>query len=147
MSVATVRCCLAAMRAGEIRDEELVPLTEGARRRATQGIDRESVLHAYRIGARALCEEIVGTLAVGGTVAERDTVAMAAWVLEFADRISAASAAAYSHEVARMNSAPEQQHLSQLFDAVLAGTWAEHHRRTDAFAIAHCVAVARARGV
>ncbi|MGW3954237.1 PucR family transcriptional regulator [Streptomyces sp. NPDC004752] len=145
VSADTVRCCLAAMRTGQLRDEELVPLTEGARRRAMQGIDREAVLRAYRIGARVLCEEIVGTLAVGRTVAERDIGAMAAWVLEFADRISAACAEAYSDEVARMSRAPEQQHRSQLFDAVLAGTWAEHHRRTDAFAIPHCVAVAQVR--
>ncbi|MCQ8186696.1 PucR family transcriptional regulator [Streptomyces rugosispiralis] len=141
----TVRCCLEAMRRGRLREEELMSLTEGARRRAAQGINREAVLRAYRVGARVLCEEIVSTLAADSAVGERDIGAAAAWVLEFADLVCVAAAAAYSDEVARMARAPERYHRSQLLDAVLAGTWTERHRQTDTFAVPHCVAVAQIR--
>lgn len=146
VSAATVRCCLNAMQTGELHDEDFVPMIEGARRRAVQGIDREAVLRAYRVGVQVFWREVTATLAVTGTTSEHDLASMAAFVLEFADRISTEVAAAYADQALRDGRIMEQRHRTQLFDAVLAGTLAEHHRGVDAFAAKHCVAVAEVHG-
>ncbi|MEZ0109841.1 hypothetical protein ABH920_003855 [Catenulispora sp. EB89] len=146
VSAATVRCCLNAMRTGELRDEDFVPMIEGARRRALQGIDREAVLRAYRLGVQVFWREVTGTLAVTGTTSDHDLASMAAFVLEFADRISTEVAAVYADQSPRDARVMEQRPRTRLFDAVLAGTVADHHRGVDAFAAKHCVAVAEVRG-
>lgn len=145
VSAATVRCCLNAMRTGELRDEDFVPMIEGARRRAVQGIDREAVLRAYRVGVQVFWREVTAILSAAGTTSDHDLAAMAAFVLEFADRISTEVAAAYTQQAILDGRILEQRYRTQLFDAVLAGTLADHHRGADAFAAKHCVVVAEVR--
>src|SRR6185312_4335318 len=130
-------CCLNAMQTGELHDEDFVPMIEGARRRAVQGIDREAVLRAYRVGVQVFWREVTAMLAVTGTTGDHDLASMAAFVLEFADRISTEVAAAYADQALRDGRIMEQRHRTQLFDAVLAGTLDEHHRGVDAFAAKH----------
>lgn len=146
VSAATVRCCLNAMQTGELRDEDLAPLLEGARRRAVQGIDREAVLRAYRVGVQVLWREVTGTLAVTGTTTDHDLASLAAFVLEFADRVSTEVAAAYADQALRDGRTMAQRHRTRLFDAVLAGTVRERHREVGAFRVKHCVMVAEMRG-
>ncbi|WP_194895394.1 PucR family transcriptional regulator [Catenulispora pinisilvae] len=146
VSVATVRCCLNAIRTGQLHDEDFVPLIEGARRRAVQGFGKEAVLRAYRLGVQVFWREVTEALADTGTASEHDLVSMAAAsVLEFADRISTEVAAAYAGQAGRDGRVMEQQYRSQLFESVLAGTLAEHHRGVDTFAVRHCVVVAEVR--
>ena len=133
VSAATVRYCLNAMQTGELREEDFAPMIEGARRRAVQGIGREAVLRAYRVGVQVFWREVTGTLAVTGTISDHDLASMAAFVLEFADRISTEVAAAYADQALRDGRLMEQRHRTQLFDAVLAGTVGEHHHGVGAF--------------
>ena len=110
VSAATVRCCLNAMQTGVLHDEDFVPMIEGARRRAVQGIDREAVLRAYRVGVQVFWREVTTTLAVTGTTSDHDLASMAAFILEFADRISTEVAAAYADQALRDGRIMEQRH-------------------------------------
>src|SRR5258708_13461729 len=62
VSGALVRAWLGVMSTGQpVNPDDLAPLREGARRRATQGIDLQSMLRAYRLGIRVMWTELVNS--------------------------------------------------------------------------------------
>ncbi len=143
VSAAMVRCWLTVMASGRPVDDELLePLTEGARRRAAQGIPLESMLRAYRIGVRVMWSEITASPACRGRALQEVMAPVATWVLDFADRITTAVAAAYTDEAAHV--AREREHRrSGLLNVILAGPGPEQRRGPDELAAPHCVVVAK----
>ncbi len=146
VSSALVRCWLTVMSTGvPVRDELLVPLLEGARRRAAQGFDLQSLLRAYRIGLRVMWSEITASQSwrrhpLQGALAE-----VATWVLGFADQISTGVAAAFMDEAARV--ARERAHRrSALLNVILAGPGSEHLDGPEELGAPHCVVIARVEG-
>jgi hypothetical protein len=142
VSAAIVRCWLTVMATGQPFDETLLePLVQGARRRAVQGIDMESMLRAYRIGVRVMWSEITASPACRNRGLEGVMASLATWVLDFADRITTTAAAAYTDEAAR--AAREREHRrSGLLNVILAGPGPERLRGPDELDVPHCVAVA-----
>lgn len=143
VSAAMVRLWLTVMATGRPVDQDLLlPMVEGARRRAAQGIDMESMLRAYRIGIRVMWSEIIASPIWQGRPLQHVMGAVATWALEFADRISTAVAAAYLDEVA--HAAREREHRrSSLLNVILAGPGGEAHQAPDELATPHCIVLAR----
>lgn len=143
VSSAMVRCWLTVLSTGEaVTPELLTPMMEGARRRAAQGVDLQSMLRAYRVGIRVMWSEITGSHvwrrgALEGTVAE-----LATWALDFGDKISTAVAAAYLDETEQI--AREREHRrSALLNVILSGPAAEPIDPPAELGRRHSVAVAR----
>jgi hypothetical protein len=143
VSAAMVRLWLTVMATGRPVDEDLLlPLAEGARRRAAQGIDMESMLRAYRIGIRVMWSEIIASPIWQVRPLQHVMGAVATWALEFADRISTTVAAAYLDEAA--HAAREREHRrSSLLNVILAGPGSETHQAPDELAAPHCVVLAQ----
>ncbi len=127
---------------GVLTDEEIVPVLEGARRRATQGIGLEPLLRAYRVGIRVMWTEIISAPIWKSSALESAMGPIATGALAFADRVTTAVAAAYLDEVAHL--AREREHRrSSLLNVILAGPMAEQHRALADLAEPHCVVVAQ----
>jgi len=143
VSATMVRLWLTVMATGQPVDEELLQLlSEGARRRAAQGIDLESMLRAYRIGIRVMWSEIIGSSAWHGRALQGVMGPVATWALEFADRISTSVAAAYLDEAAHV--AREREHRrSGLLNVILAGPGPEQRHAPEELAAPHCVVLAK----
>jgi hypothetical protein len=143
VSAAMVRLWLTVMATGHPVDERLLlPLVEGARRRAAQGIDMESMLRAYRIGIRVMWSEIIASPTARTRMQENVVGAVATWALEFADRISTAVAAAYLDEATHV--AREREHRrSSLLNVILSGPGAEQRPAPEDLDAPHCVVLAR----
>ena len=146
VSSALVRCWLTVMATGRsVADEMLQPLTEGARRRAAQGVDLHSLLKAYRIGIRVMWREITASPAWRARALQAVLADVATWVLDFADKICTAVAAAYLDETTHV--AREREHRrSALLNVILGDPSAEHLHHPDELALAHCVVVAKVPG-
>jgi hypothetical protein len=143
VSSALVRCWLGVMASGSAaRDEMLVPLREGARRRAAQGFDLQSLLRAYRIGIRVMWSEITASSVWRGRPLQSVLAQVGTWVLEFADQICTGVAAAFMDEAAQV--AREREHRrSALLNVILAGPGSEHLDGPAELSRPHCVVVAR----
>lgn len=142
VSCALVRCWLTVMATGgPARDELIIPLLEGARRRAAQGFDLQSLLRAYRIGIRVMWSEITASPVWKGRPLQGALAMVGTWVLGFADQICTGVAAAYMDETARV--ARELEHRrSALLNVILAGPGSEHLYGPDELQAPHCVVVA-----
>ncbi len=142
VSSALVRCWLTVMATGgPARDELLVPLLEGARRRVAQGFDMQSLLRAYRIGIRVMWSEITASPVWRGRPLQGALAMVGTWVLGFADQICTGVAAAYLDETARV--ARELEHRrSALLNIILAGPGSEHLHGPEELHGPHCVVVA-----
>jgi PucR C-terminal helix-turn-helix domain/GGDEF-like domain len=143
VSSALVRSWLTVMSRGESVDPELLaPMLEGARRRAAQGIDLQSMLRAYRVGIRVMWGEITASAVWHERRLEGVMAQVAAWALDYADKISTAVAAAYLEETEQL--AREREHRrSALLNAILAGPAGETIDRPAELECRHSVAVAR----
>jgi hypothetical protein len=143
VSSAMVRCWLTVMSSGvPVREELLVPLLEGARRRAAQGFEMQSMLRAFRIGIRVMWSEITASPAWRGRPLQTVMAQVATWVLGFADQICTGVAAAYMDEAARV--ARERAHRrSALLNVILAGPGFERFDGPEELGAMHCVVVAR----
>lgn len=145
VSSAMVRCWLHVMSTGEpITTELLTPMTQGARRRAAQGVDLQSMLRAYRVGIRVMWSEITASPVWRGQVLQGVMAQVATWALDFGDRISTAVAAAYLDETEQL--AREREHRrSALLNVILAGPVSEPIDDPEELELRHSVAVARVR--
>jgi hypothetical protein len=143
VSAAMVRCWLTVMSTGEGLPSDLLrPVTEGARRRAAQGVDLQSLLRAFRVGIRVMWSEITGSPVWRGQALQGVMAEVATWALDFADRISTAVAAAYLDEAEQL--AREREHRrSALLNAILSGPVAESIDHPAELDRPHSVAVAR----
>ena len=143
VSSAMVRCWLTVMSTGEELPADLLrPVTEGARRRAAQGIDLQSLLRAFRVGIRVMWSEITGSPVWRGQALQGVMAEVATWALDFADRISTAVAAAYLDEAEQL--AREREHRrSALLNVILSGPVAEPIDHPAELDRPHSVAVAR----
>lgn len=142
VSSALVRCWLTVMSTGEATPALLGPMTEGARRRAAQGLDLHSMLRAYRVGIRVMWSEITGSPVWRGQALQGVMAEVATWALDFADKISTAVAAAYMDEAEQL--AREREHRrSALLNVILSGPVAEPIDHPAELDRPHRVAVAR----
>jgi len=143
VSSAMVRTWLHVMSTGEpVTTELLTPMTQGARRRAAQGVDLQSMLRAYRVGIRVMWSEITASPVWRGQVLQGVMAQVATWALDFADRISTAVAAAYLDEAEQL--AREREHRrSALLNVILAGPVSEPIDDPEELELRHSVAVAR----
>lgn len=143
VSAAMVRCWLTVMSTGEELTSDLLrPVTEGARRRAAQGVDLQSLLRAFRVGIRVMWSEITGSPVWRGQALQGAMAEVATWALDFADRVSTSVAAAYLDEAEQL--AREREHRrSALLNVILAGPAAEPLDHPSELDRPHTVAVAR----
>jgi hypothetical protein len=143
VSAAMVWLWLTVMSTGHPVDASLLmPLTEGARRRAAQGIEMEPMLRAYRIGIRVMWSEIIASSAWHGRALQGMMGVVATWALDFADRIGTAVAAAYIDEAAHV--ARQREHRrSSLLNVILAGTQPDQRHGPEELDAPHCVVLAK----
>ena len=59
VSASIVTIWLRAIKTGEIDEDELSPIRQGARRRVRQGVDLQSLLKAYRVAIRVMWRELL----------------------------------------------------------------------------------------
>jgi predicted RNA binding protein YcfA (HicA-like mRNA interferase family) len=143
VSVAVVKLWLHVMETGKpVDDAELEPITEGARRRASQGVRMESLLQAYRVGIRVMWMQITSSPVWRGADLSIAIRAAASWVLDFADRMTTAVAAAYLDEAAHLARDREHRRTS-LLNLILAGPSTEQHRALVELSTPHVVIVAQ----
>lgn len=125
VSSAMVTTWLTVMSTGASLDAELLAkMTEGARRRAVQGIDMQSMLRAYRVGIRVMWGETTSSPLWRSQALQGSLAQVATWALDFADRISTAVAAAYAdenNEIARQRA----HRRSALLDVILSASRSE----------------------
>jgi hypothetical protein len=127
---------------GVLTDDALVPVFEGARRRASQGIAMEPLLRGYRVGIRVMWTEVISSPIWKASSLDAAMGPIATGALAFADRLTTAVAAAYLDEAA--HAAREREHRrSSLLNAILAGPRAEQHRALADLAERHSVVVAQ----
>jgi len=143
VSAALVRSWLTIMSTGEPLGPALLqPMVEGARRRAAQGIDLQSMLRAYRVGIRVMWSEITASPVWHGRALQGAMAQVATWALDYADKLSTAVAAAYLDEIEQL--AREREHRrSALLNAILSGPGGELIDPPVELQPRHCVAVAR----
>lgn len=143
VSAALVRCWLTVLPTGQpVHADLLRPITEGARRRAAQGMDLPSLLRAYRAGIRVMWNEITTTPAWRGRVPPSVLAREAARILDFSDQICTAVTAAHTDESTHVTRGPEYRR-SALLSAILADPDPEHLTAPDELSLPHCAAVAR----
>lgn len=125
VSAALVRAWLRVMCTGEPPDfQSVLPLREGARRRAAQGIDLQSMLRAYRVGVRVMWRELIGQPEWQSPALQGVLVQIAEWALDFADRANTEVASAYLEELEEAARAREHRR-SALLNVILAGPASE----------------------
>jgi len=143
VSSAMVRSWLTVMSTGVAMDTDLLSnMTEGARRRAVQGFDMQSMLRAYRVGIRVMWGEITTSPLWRSQALQGSLAQVATWALDFADRISTAVAAAYldeSNEIARQRA----HRRSALLDVILSASRSEVMDRPAELCRRHSVASVR----
>jgi len=143
VSVAVVGMWLDVMASGRsLSDEALAPVIEGSRRRASQGIDMEPLLRAYRVGIRVMWTEMISSPIWKSSSLDTAMGPIATGALAFADRVATAVAAAYIDEAAHL--ARKREHRrSSLLNVILAGPSSEQHRALADLAEPHFVLVAQ----
>jgi hypothetical protein len=146
VSAALVRSWLRVMSTGEqIGPEGLAPLLQGARRRAAQGIELQSMLRAYRVGIRVMWTELVSKPEWQSSALQGALVHVAEWALDFADRVNTEVTAVYLDEMERV--AREREHRrSALLNVVLSGPGSEALDGPAELERPHAVVVARVTG-
>ncbi len=143
VSAALVRAWLRVMSTGEPPDlESILPLREGARRRAAQGIDLQSMLRAYRVGVRVMWRELIGQPEWQSPTLQGALVQIAEWALDFADRANTEVASAYLEELEQAARAREHRR-SALLNVILAGPAGEAVDGPRELERAHAVLVAQ----
>lgn len=131
-----------ASSSGNLSDDAIAPVIEGARRRATQGIGLEPLLRAYRVGIRVMWTELISSALWKSSSLDSAMGPLSTGALAFADRVTTAVAAAYLDEVAHLTREREHRR-SSLLNVILAGPTSEQHRALADLAEPHCVIVAQ----
>lgn len=146
VSAAVVRLWLQAMSTGRaLSQEDLIPLLQGARRRAAQGIDLHSVLRAFRIGVRVMWRELMGAPQWRDPSLRAALPQVAELALDFADRTNTEVAGAYLDELGHV--AREREHRrSALLNVILSGPAGEPVDRPAELRRPHAIAIATTRG-
>lgn len=143
VSAAMVRAWLAVLgRAEPPSAHDLGPLLQGARRRAAQGIDLQSLLRAYRVGIRVMWKELVAAPEWQSQALQAAVSQIAEWALDFADRVSTEVAAAYIDELAHVRREREHRR-SALLNVILAGPGGETVDGPGELDRAHAIVVGR----
>ena len=97
-----------------LRPEDFEPFRESAKKRATEGLPLEDLLHAYRLGGR-MCWQLI---AENATPEEQPALLAAATrVMEYIDQVSSAVAQTYMEERQHLVS-EEERGLRNLVDAL-----------------------------
>lgn len=97
-------------------EEDLEPFRQSARRRASEGMPLEDLLHAYRLGGRVTWE---GLRAAAEPAQTEMLLAAADLLMEYVDLVSAAVANSYLEERQHLVSETERR-LRELLDAILS---------------------------
>jgi hypothetical protein len=120
VSAAIVTIWLRAIKTGEIDDEELSPIHQGARRRVRQGVDLQSVLKAYRVAIRVMWRELLLSPEWQSPELAPLLAVLAEWALDFTDAMTTEVDSAYLDEQRRLAGEAELRR-SSLLELVLAG--------------------------
>ena len=120
VSAAIVTIWLRAIKTGEIDDEELAPIRQGARRRVRQGVDLPSVLKAYRVAIRVMWRELLLSPEWQSPELAPLLAVLAEWALDFTDAMTTEVDTAYLDEQRRLAGEAELRR-SSLLELVLAG--------------------------
>ncbi len=104
-----------------LTDEELLPFRESARRRATEGLPLEDLLHAYRLGGRLGWEALVEAATPEEQTALLPSVGA---LMGYIDRVSDAVTETY-HDERHHLMTEEERRLHDLFDGLLTGVGIE----------------------
>lgn len=143
VSSALVRSWLTVMSTGDVLGPELLePMTQGARRRAAQGVDLQSMLRAYRVGMRVMWSEITASPIWRGPALQGVMAEAATWALDYADKLATAVAAAYLDEVEQLTREREHRR-SALLNTVLSGPGGDLVDPPSELNDRHCIAVVR----
>jgi PucR-like helix-turn-helix protein/diguanylate cyclase with GGDEF domain len=147
VSAAVVRIWLAFIADPDsLTPDMMIPLRQGARRRAAQGFDLHSMLRAYRVGIRVMWRELVSAPEWRRSAPLRNAaLEIGEWTLDFADRITTEAAGAYVDEAAQV--AREREHRrSAMLNVILAGPGAEPVQGPAQLERPHVVVVADISG-
>jgi len=120
VSAAIVTIWLRAIKTGEIDDEDLSPIHQGARRRVRQGVDLPSVLKAYRVAIRVMWRELLLSPEWRSPELAPLLAVLAEWALDFTDAMTTEVDTAYLDEQRRLAGEAELRR-SSLLELVLAG--------------------------
>lgn len=146
VSAAVVRLWLRTMSTGQpLSQQELIPLLQGARRRAAQGIDLHSVLRAFRIGVRVMWRELLSAPEWRDRSLRAALPLVAELALDFADRTNTEVAGAYIDELGHVHREREHRR-SALLNVILSGPAAEPVDRPAELGRPHAIAIVRTQG-
>jgi carbohydrate diacid regulator len=120
VSAAIVTIWLRAIKTGEIDEDELTPIHQGARRRVRQGLDLPSVLKAYRVAIRVMWRELLLSPEWRSAELAPLVAVLAEWALDFTDAMTTEVDTAYLDEQRRFAGEAELRR-SSLLELVLAG--------------------------
>jgi carbohydrate diacid regulator len=120
VSAAIVTIWLRAIKTGEIDEDELSPIHQGARRRVRQGVDLQSLLKAYRVAIRVMWRELLLSPEWRSPELAPLLAVLAEWALDFTDAMTTEVDTAYLDEQSRLAGKSELRR-SSLLELVLAG--------------------------
>jgi hypothetical protein len=120
VSASIVTIWLRAIKTGEIDEDELSPIRQGARRRVRQGIDLQSLLKAYRVAIRVMWRELLLSPEWRSPELAPLLAVLAEWALDFTDAMTTEVDTAYLDEQRRFAGEAELRR-SSLLELVLAG--------------------------
>jgi carbohydrate diacid regulator len=120
VSAAIVTIWLRAIKTGEIDEDELSPIHQGARRRVRQGVDLQSLLKAYRVAIRVMWRELLLSPEWRSPELAPLLAVLAEWALDFTDAMTTEVDTAYLDEQSRLAGEAELRR-SSLLELVLAG--------------------------
>jgi hypothetical protein len=120
VSASIVTIWLRAIKTGEIDEDELSPIRQGARRRVRQGVDLQSLLKAYRVAIRVMWRELLLSPEWRSPELAPLLAVLAEWALDFTDAMTTEVDTAYLDEQRRFTGEAELRR-SSLLELVLAG--------------------------
>ena len=120
VSASIVTIWLRAIKTGEIDEDELSPIRQGARRRVRQGVDLQSLLKAYRVAIRVMWRELLLSPEWRSPELAPLLAVLAEWALDFTDAMTTEVDTAYLDEQRRIAGEAELRR-SSLLELVLAG--------------------------
>ncbi|MHB8509872.1 MAG: PucR family transcriptional regulator [Candidatus Dormibacteria bacterium] len=143
VSAALVRAWLEMMSSGAAPSADaLLPIQQGARRRAAQGIEMQAMLRAYRVGVRVMWHALTSSPDFRDPVLQGTVVQLAEWALDFADRVNNEVTAVYLDEMT--HATREREHRrSALLNVILAGPGSDAAAEPGELDRPHAIVVTR----
>jgi DNA-binding PucR family transcriptional regulator len=120
VSAALVTIWLRAIKTGEFDEDDLAPVRYGARRRARQGLDLQSLLKAFRVAIRVMWRQLLSSPEWQSPELAPLLPLLAEWALEFSDAMATEVDSNYLDEQRRLDGEAELRR-SALLELVLAG--------------------------